>query len=526
MLVRKAFAGALTVALTGAALAGATGTAHAVYTADPDDTTFTPVSSDLIGVGSDTSQNALFRLANAYNGTNPAPAVKIATYAATGGGTLTLPGGTEITRPNGSGSGKNQLYNPSVPEIDFARSSSSLNTAETNAGLQQIPFALDRLKLAVSNDVASNAPATITPAQMVQIYSGQVTNWNQIGGQNGTIEPKIPQNGSGTRSFFIAQLTAANGGTPVTLAASVQEVQEHDPAPIRNNANAVAPFSVGRASLAGTALALRDGFTANRALYNVVRGTVVGNSDIQAVFGSAGFVCSDAAFPLIAAAGFEQLARPEDGGVCGVATQTATSDFDLNVPVEPIETTTTVTGASTARGQVRLSAAVARTGAGTAPQGSVTFVDTATETELGEAALIGGTAQITLTGRTPGALGVTATYTPEADTAFVASSDDATVVVKDGSRLAETFPAASKKGAANVKGAIVAKYLALAGAPTGRITLTEGSKVVGSGTLSGGKLTVTLTKAKLGKGKSTVKATYAGDAKAVGSTLTFTVTFK
>ncbi|NHA00348.1 hypothetical protein G5V59_10145 [Nocardioides sp. W3-2-3] len=61
------------------------------------------------------------------------------------------------------------------------------------------------LSMAVSKNVVSNAPATLTPAQIVGIYKGEITNWSQVGGTAGVIAPKIPQGGSGTRSFFVAQ---------------------------------------------------------------------------------------------------------------------------------------------------------------------------------------------------------------------------------------------------------------------------------------------------------------------------------
>ncbi|NHA00346.1 hypothetical protein G5V59_10135 [Nocardioides sp. W3-2-3] len=162
------------------------------------------------------------------------------------------------------------------------------------------------LSMAVSKNVVSNAPATLTPAQIVGIYKGEITNWSQVGGTAGVIAPKIPQGGSGTRSFFVAQLKAMNGGVDVTLAASVAEVQEHDDTAIKSDPNAVAPFSVGRASLLGDTLRIEGGWTAQRALYNVVRGADVANDKVQAVFGSTGFFCSDAARAPIEAAGFKQ----------------------------------------------------------------------------------------------------------------------------------------------------------------------------------------------------------------------------
>ena len=176
----------------------------------------------------------------------------------------------------------------------------------------------------------SNAPAAITPSQMVGIYDGTITNWSQIGGSNGVIVPMIPQSGSGTLSFFISQLTAANGGTPVTLRSGIVSVQEHDSAPIAADANAVGPFSLARFNTQATGIKLESGFSAQRAVYNVVRTADVSKPSFTAVFGPSGFVCSTAGRTLIQAAGFKQLAAVADGGVCGVATQAATTNFAVN----------------------------------------------------------------------------------------------------------------------------------------------------------------------------------------------------
>lgn len=533
MFVRTSLTGVITATLAASALVLSATAAHAAATVDPDDTTFTPVAADVIGVGSDTSQNALFRVANAYNAKTPAPTAKLATFAATSGGEIVLPSAT-INRPNGSGAGKALLYGSgNNADVDFARSSSSLNSNEVSAGLQAFPFALDTLKLAVSGDVASNAPATITPAQMVGIYNGSTTNWSQIGGTSGTIKPLIPQNGSGTRSFFIAQLTAANGGSPVTLAASVTEVQEHDPAPIKDDANAVAPFSAGRAGLAGTALRLEGGFSANRALYNVVRSTDVGNADILGIFGESGFTCSEAARADIEAAGFKQLATAENGGVCGSPTQSATSNFTITAEPdpEPISTTTSLTATSPSARALNL---VATVSGSTTPTGSVTFVEDGSGTPLGTVVLSGGTATLNLTGATPGTYTITATYTPTADSLFVTSMGSATVTVlapepeptKVTSKLSEDF----KKAYQGTKRATGVVSVALKGAPsskaTGEIVVKEGKKTVGTGTLKKGKATITLKKKKLGKGKSKLIASWSGNTIAKGSKLSFSVKFK
>ena len=230
----------------------------------PYDPAFVPTTGDLVGGGSDTSEIAVDYLAKGTNGTpgfNDGKSTgRIASYAATGDPTtLTLRDGSTLARPKNSGEGRNTLAANNNVNFDFARSSSAINTTE-QATLRQLPFAVDGLKLAVSSNVASNAPASISEADLVKIYRGDVTNWSQIGGKSGVIKPLIPFAGSGTRKFFEDQLTRING-TAVTPAPSVTEVQEHSVDAIQNDPNAVAPFSTGRAASAKS-IKLLGGFAA------------------------------------------------------------------------------------------------------------------------------------------------------------------------------------------------------------------------------------------------------------------------
>ena len=510
MFVRKTLAGALAAALAGSAIALSAGAAHAAT--DPDDPSFTPVGSDLIGVGSDTSQHAVHLFAEAWNADpRTAGLPKIASFAATGGGQITLPSGA-INRPNGSGAGKGLLYGAgNNADVDFARSSSANSAAETSAGLQAFPFALDTLVMVVSKNVASHAPATLTEAQIVSIYKGDTTNWSQVGGSNGTIKPMIPQAGSGTRSFFVSQLKRMNGGVDVTLGSNVQEVQEHDPTPIQGDADAVAPFSEGRAEIAGT-LQLETGFAADRALYNVVRGTDVSNAVIQAAFGSSGALCSTDARPLIEAAGFKQLATPDHGGVCGAPTQSAVSNFTTN---QQVVTTTDLSATSAKAKTVTLSATV--TGA-TSPSGTVDFFEGETQV-ASDVPLTSGAATTTLTGVTPGEHTYTAEFTGDEGSVFEPSaSEDATVTVKTSSTVAETFPASVAAGKKATGTVTVTGDGATA---TGKVTIKQGSKTLASATLKNGKATITLPKLK--KGTAKLKAVYGGDALVAGSSTSFTI---
>lgn len=529
MSVRRLITGATTVSIVAASVA-----LMAPAQADP---TFAPGDSDLVGVGSDTSQFALTYLADGKDGVAGFNAGKtsgrLVSFDATGGGTVTLKAGaTPISRPNGSGAGKALLYGAgNNPDVDYARSSSAINPAEKSAGLFAFPFAKDTLALATAK--TSNAPATISAADMVKIYNGTYTNWNQVpGGTAGVIAPKIPQTGSGTRSFFTDQLKAANSGNAVVLAGTVQDVQEHDAGPIQNDPNAVAPFSVGRNTVDGSPLRIEGGFVAARALYNVVRQGVVADPTILGAFGADGFVCSVAAKPLIEAAGFEQLARPAKGGVCGQATSDPTPSTSLATNVE-VATSTTLTGTSTAGGAASLTATVA---AASAPDGLVNFYEGTTL--VGTAPLTGGKATKALTGLSAGAHTYVAKYVPPTVSTFVASESAALVVnvlattptpapvptpaAKSSVKLVEKFKASyamAKKYKATIK-------LAESGSasPTGKVVVKLGKKTVGKGSIKSGKVTLTLKKLKKGKNKLT--ATYAGDSKFAASTLKFKITVK
>ena len=525
MSARRLLTAAATTSLVAASLALAV-PAHA-------DPSFAPTTTDVVGTGSDTSMYVMTDLAAAYNGTNPA--ARLATWDAVikdGAGTQTnsaqinlVAGAAAINRPNGSTAGKGLLHGAGNDvNADFARSSSPLSPAEKSAGLQAFPFARDTLALATAK--TSNAPATISPADMVKIYSGTYTSWSQVpGGGAGAIEPKIPQTGSGTRDFFIAQLRAANGGNPVTLAPTVQEVQEHDATPIQSNPNAVAPFSLGRNRVAGSPLRIEGGFVAERAIYNVVRGADVSKPEITALFGASGFLCSVTAKPIIHNAGFDQLLPQSQGGVCGVPTQDPTT----NLATEQKATTTTVAGTSASAGTATLTATVGSVGA--TPDGLVTFFVDGSATPAGTPVpLTGGKATKSLSGLAAGAHTVVARFQPTSNSVYTGSQSAPAAFsvvaatpappAKAATKLKEKFKGSYKAGS-TVKSKLLVKESA-AGAASGKVVVKRGSKVVGKGTVKNGVVVLKLKGLK--KGKNKLKATYAGDAAFLGAKLAFTIT--
>ena len=188
---------------------------------------------------------------------------------------ITLPSG-DITRPNGSGAGKAMLYGAgNNTDIDFARSSSAQSTAETNAGLQIVPVRTGHPGDGGVGQRDRRTPRPTSPRpRSSAIYKGDVTNWSQVGGTPGVIAPKIPQAGSGTRSFFTAQLQAVNGGVAVTLGGHRRRgpgARRHPDQERRQRDRAVLAWAGPSCSAARLRLET-GGFTADRALYNVVRG--------------------------------------------------------------------------------------------------------------------------------------------------------------------------------------------------------------------------------------------------------------
>ena len=92
-------------------------------------------------------------------------------------------------------------------QLDLAQSSRPILDQEYNQAqqrgfaLKQIPVAIDGLAVAVNPNL--NIPG-LTIDQLKSIYSGKITNWQQLGGSNLTIQPfSRPANSGGTVELFL-----------------------------------------------------------------------------------------------------------------------------------------------------------------------------------------------------------------------------------------------------------------------------------------------------------------------------------
>jgi ABC-type phosphate transport system substrate-binding protein len=245
------------------------GLAMPVAQADPTPDPVTGSSfRELVGVGSDTTQDVMNGLGNAIADPDGDPAsLLIASYdavdpvtGAPNGTIVTRDGHAAVVRPNGSGAGVNALkadLDSGANNFDFARSSSKPTTAGSEG--TWIPFALDAVTAAVSG--SSTLPANFTTQQLQRAYNCEdpatgtalpAGSFPVIGGI--TVHPLVPQAGSGTRKFWAQQL----GFNAVNLPACVSDVdkdgvavQEHDGGSLKrtvaaDNSEDIAPFSIAQ----------------------------------------------------------------------------------------------------------------------------------------------------------------------------------------------------------------------------------------------------------------------------------------
>lgn len=107
-------------------------------------------------------------------------------------------------REPGSNWGISQLQRPGG-SLDVAVSSRPLQNAEETATLQAVPVAVDGIGIVVHPDV--QVPG-LTLEQLAKIYTGQVTDWGEVGGQRGLKITPISRNdeAGGTVDQFVEKV--------------------------------------------------------------------------------------------------------------------------------------------------------------------------------------------------------------------------------------------------------------------------------------------------------------------------------
>ena len=96
----------------------------------------------------------------------------------------------------GSGAGIEAASNGSA---DIGLSSRALKDEEKSSGLMGTTVALDGIAVIVN---PANKVADLTVEQIAKIFTGEITDWSQLGGAAGTISCIGREAGSGTRDGF------------------------------------------------------------------------------------------------------------------------------------------------------------------------------------------------------------------------------------------------------------------------------------------------------------------------------------
>ena len=106
------------------------------------------------------------------------------------------PGVTFTYNPTGSGSGIQAVQEG---RCDIGLSSRALKDEEKAAGLTETILCYDGIAIIVN---PANKVENLTIAQIADIYTGKITNWSEVGGDDSEIVLIGREAGSGTRSGF------------------------------------------------------------------------------------------------------------------------------------------------------------------------------------------------------------------------------------------------------------------------------------------------------------------------------------
>lgn len=110
-------------------------------------------------------------------------------------------GATLQISASGSGQGASDCINGTN---DIGMLSRDLTQAELDAGLVAETIAYDAVAVIVDEDAGVS---NLTLEQIAKIYAGEITNWNQVDGNDLEIRPIVREDGSGTRDCFNEALT-------------------------------------------------------------------------------------------------------------------------------------------------------------------------------------------------------------------------------------------------------------------------------------------------------------------------------
>ena len=136
--------------------------------------------------------------------------------------------------------------------VDIGTASRDLKDSEINLGLVPHGIAKDGVAIVVN---PANSVAGLTMAELQGIYTGTITNWNEVGGTDSTIVVYTREEGSGTRDCFEQAVLNPIGGVLVDTA-DIQNSNDNMSIAVAENVNAIGYLSLGYVDSSVSAVSL------------------------------------------------------------------------------------------------------------------------------------------------------------------------------------------------------------------------------------------------------------------------------
>ena len=149
----------------------------------------------------------------------------------------------------GSGVGAQQVAKGLV---DIGNTGRALKPSEASQGLVSFPFAIDGVAVILN---PANPVTALTKQQVADIYSGKITNWQALGGEDRSINLFTRDEASGTRAVFMKKLlnniSIINSANVVASNGAMKTAIARDPSAIGYSSVGYIDASVNAPSLDG-----------------------------------------------------------------------------------------------------------------------------------------------------------------------------------------------------------------------------------------------------------------------------------
>ncbi|MEA3282962.1 MAG: phosphate ABC transporter substrate-binding protein, partial [Euryarchaeota archaeon] len=194
---------------------------------------YDPLSGSTIEIaGSTTVLPIVEECANAFMANNPGSQINVA-----GGG---------------SSYGVKAVANGTV---DIGTASRDLKASEIAAYPDLMPYAIAKDGVAIVVNPANTAVTDLTMGQLQEIYTGTITNWQQVGGTDSPIVVCTREDGSGTRDCFEQAVLKPIGGVMVGTAV-IQNSNGEMRTAVAGEVNAIGYLSLGYVDSSVSAVSL------------------------------------------------------------------------------------------------------------------------------------------------------------------------------------------------------------------------------------------------------------------------------